>query len=79
MDECSDRGSKVIVKSDQEPSIEFLVKDLVAERSEGQTLVEESPVGSRGSDGVVERAVQEVGGDIRALLMGLESRIGIMT
>ena len=33
-------------------------------------------MGSSGSNGVVERAVQEVEGDMRALLLGLESRVG---
>ena len=57
---CWDGATKVVFRSDQEPSIQMLVKDLVSERTEGQTVVEESPVGSSGSNGVVERAVQEV-------------------
>jgi hypothetical protein len=54
-----------------------VVGDLVAERTEGQTVVEESPVGSSGGHGVVERAVQEVEGDMRALLLGLGILVGI--
>ena len=42
-----------------------LVKDLVEARAEGKSAVEESPVGSSGSNGVVERAVQGVEGRIK--------------
>ena len=57
---CWDGATKVVIRSDQEPNIKILVKDLVSERTEGQTVVEESPVGSSWSNGVVERAVPEV-------------------
>ena len=45
-------------------------------REEGRTVVEESPVKSSGSNGVVERAVQEIEGQIRALFIGLQDRLG---
>jgi hypothetical protein len=38
--------------------------------------VEESPKQSSGSNGVVERAVQEVEGQMRAILIAVEQRIG---
>ena len=38
--------------------------------------MEESPKQSSGSNGVVERAVQEVEGQIRALLIAMEAREG---
>ena len=38
--------------------------------------MEESPVGSSGSNGVVERAVQGTEGQIRVILVALEERIG---
>ena len=44
MGEVGDRATKVILKSDQEPSIKFLVKDIIDSRPEGQTVTEESPV-----------------------------------
>ena len=47
---------KVIIKTDQEPSTQYLVKDIVDTRKEGRTIVEESPVKSSGSNGVVERS-----------------------
>ena len=79
IESCGDGATNVITRSDKEPSIQMLVKDLVSERTEGQTVVEESPVGSSGCNGVVERAVQEDEGDVRALLMGLEGRVEFRT
>ena len=67
------------MKTDQAPAIEYLVKDIVLERGNEvgcRTIVEESPVGSKGSNGVAERAVQEVEGQVRVMKLALESRIG---
>ena len=55
IEEFGDKGNKIIVKTDQEPSMTFLVKDLIEEREEGKTLQELSPVKSSGSNGLVER------------------------
>jgi hypothetical protein len=78
--ECGCRNGDIILKTDQEPAIAFLIKDLVAERGDEQgcrTLVEQSPVGSSGSNGVVERAVQTVEGQVRVLKLALEGRLGM--
>ena len=40
-------------------------------RPEGRTIVEEAPKQSNGSNGIVERAAQEVEGGMRALFFGL--------
>ena len=74
IDEVGDATQPVIIKSDQEPSIEYHIKDVVAEREEGRTIVEESPVKSSGSNGIVERAVQSLEGQLRVLLPQLVSR-----
>ena len=42
----------------------------------GRTILEESPKQSTGSNGVVERAAQEIEGGIRSLFLGLEERLG---
>ena len=76
MEENGDGDNNVIVKKDQEPSMEYLFKDIRDQRPEGRTIPEESPVRSSGSNGVVERGVQEIEGGIRALLLGLQERIG---
>ena len=71
-----DSELNIIVKTDQEPAIEALVKEIVVMRKEGRSIVEEAPKKSWGSNGVVERAVQEVEGIVRTLFLGLEERLG---
>ena len=71
-----DSGVKIIVKTDQELSIKCVIIDLVEERIEGGTIVEEPPVKSSGSNGIVEKGVQDIEGRIRSLFLGLEQRIG---
>ena len=60
----------------QEESIKYLIKGIQEGRPEGRTIVEESPVKSSGSNGGVERAVQELEGEIRAIFLGLQERLG---
>lgn len=76
MAELGDKTGRVIVKTDQEPAIKTFMKDLIEAREEGITIVEESPVKSSGSNGRAERAVQTLEGQIRILLLSLESRLG---
>ena len=76
MEEVGDKTSKVIVKTDQEPSIKYLVNDIVEGRPLGQTVVELSPVKSSGSNGIVEKSIQELEGQLRATLLALEARVG---
>ena len=76
MEEVGDTTSKVIVKTDQEPSIQYFVKDLIESRPQGQTVIEESPVKSSGSNGIVERGVQVLEGQLRVMLLAFESRMG---
>ncbi len=54
-------------------------KDVVLESGDEpgcRTMVEESPVGSKGSNGLAEKAVQDIDGQSRAIEMALEGRIG---
>ena len=77
--ECGCQSGDIIVKSDQEPAIEYLIKDIVHARGDekgSRTIVEESPVASKGSNGVVERAVQTTEGQIRVMKSALEERVG---
>ena len=76
VEEVGDSSAQIIIKSDQEPAIVSLAEDIVKAREEGRTVVEESPKQSSGSNGVVERAVQEVEGQMRALLIAVETRLG---
>ena len=75
IEENGDRDNHIIVKTDQEPSIEYLIKDLIEHRIGGKTVPEESPVRSSGSNGIVERGVQEIENQIRALFLGFQERL----
>ena len=64
--------AKIIIKSDQEPSIK-VINDMVSERRIGvETILEESPKGSSQSNGAVEIAVQQAQGRIRCMRLALE-------
>jgi hypothetical protein len=54
MNQCGDEANDVVVKSDQELAIKMSMEQLTQGREEGRTHVEESPVGSSGSNGIVE-------------------------
>jgi len=75
IEENGDREGDIVVKTDQEPSIKYLIKDLMDSRGEGKTIPEESPVKSSGSNGIVERGVSEVEGEIRVLFLGLQEKL----
>ena len=78
--ECGDMKGDILIKTDQEPAIKYLAKDIVLERGNEpgcRTILEESPVGSSGSNGVVERAVQSIEGQVRAMKLALENRIKV--
>ena len=60
IDEVGDARQTIIMKTDQEPSIRALVEDVVAEREDGRTIVEEAPKESKGSNGIVERGVHSM-------------------
>ena len=69
----------VIAKSDQEPSIKKLVDEIGRRKAAagGRWIVESSPVGSHSSNGVVERGIQSVEGQVRVLKDCLEEKWGI--
>ncbi len=54
-----------------------MIKDVVASREDGRTIPEESPVKSSGSNGIVERGIQSIENQIRALYLGFQERLGI--
>ena len=67
---------RVILKSDQEPSIVALC-DAVKNGWHGEVVPEASPKGESKSNGEVERAVQSVHGLVRTLKNFLEQQSGI--
>ena len=67
--------NRLIIKSDQEPAILDLLRAAKRERAEDiEIQPEESPVGEHQSNGDIERAVQAVEGQIRCMILSLESR-----
>ena len=77
IEECGNgKKDTIIAKSDQEEAIKLLLKDL-REAREGRTILEESPVQSHGSNGIVERGVQSIEGQVRTMKLGLEERLGM--
>ena len=68
-------GNKIILKSDQESPIKAVVEKVANERMDGQTILENSPVGSSGSNGVIERGVKEFEYQLRTMKSALDSRL----
>ena len=75
--ECGDKDREVIIKTDQEPAIRLLVDDVCMRRTGARTVREEAPKGSKGSNGVVERAVQTVEQYLRTSKSSLDERMGV--
>ena len=70
----------VVVKSDNEPALVALVElwgRFRAARGGGKLMVEHSPVGSSKSNGLAEKAVQDVQGMIRTMRSALEDKWGV--
>ena len=67
-------GASMIMRSDQEPAIVALVGDIALRRAPAKTIIEQSPVGSSQSNGIVERAIQSYEGLLRTLRGNLEER-----
>ncbi len=65
------------MKTDQEPAIKFLVDDVCAAATGARTIVEQAPVKSKGSNGVVERAAQAVEQYLRTLKSQLGGRYAV--
>ena len=77
INECGDKNREVIVKSDQEAAIQFLVEDVCTNRTGAKTIKEVSPKHSKGSNGVIERAVQSVEQCLRTMKSAMDERFGV--
>ena len=70
------RNDRIIMKSDQEPAIVDVAKEIARQRiSSHGTALENSAVGDPNSNGTIERAIQDVESQIRVLRADLEERI----
>ena len=69
---------KLVLKSDQEHAIVDLVKEVARTRGGiGRTLIEQAPRGDSAGNGLVERAVQTIEGQVRVLKVALEEALGV--
>ncbi len=66
---------EITPRTDQEPSVQALATEVKAKRT-SRALLEVVPKTSHASVGGVERASREMGKQVRALKLALESRIG---
>ena len=67
MEENGDKTGDVVVKNDQGTAIKLLTQDVADGGRVGKSLVDESRVERHESNGVAERAVVELEGEIRAI------------
>jgi hypothetical protein len=77
INECGDKDREIILKTDQEPAIQFLVEDVCVARTGARTIKETAPKHSKGSNGIVERAVQGVEQCLRTMKSSLDERMGV--
>ena len=70
--ELSYSGTKIIIKSDQESSIQAVVNKIMQTRADQPTINEYSPLKSSGNNGIIERTVNEVENQIRAMKSALD-------
>ena len=69
--------NRVTLRCDTEPAIEALAREIAQARQEGsQTVPERPPAGESQPNGIIDRAVGLVAGQVRALKAALEHRIG---
>ena len=65
----------ITLKSDQESAIKAVINKIILARSGQITMPEHSPVRSSGSNGVIERAIKEVEGQIRVMKSATDARV----
>ena len=75
--ECGDKDLTVIVKSDQEPAMKFLVDDVCMAMTGARTIVEQAPNGTKGSNGIVDMAVQLAEQCLRTVRSALSERMNV--
>ena len=72
--------SDIIIKSDNEPALVSVVDGLSRARAvvsgSARTVIEHSPVHSSASNGIVERGIQSVQGQVRTMRNAVEAKYG---
>ena len=67
IEELGYESTKIVLKSDQESSVKSVIDAVTRARKDAPTMPEYSPVRSSGSNGVIERGIKEVQGQLRAM------------
>ncbi len=70
----------ITVKWDQEPAMKAIITEVGRIRAAaggGEMIVESSPIGQSQSDGVAERAISSVVGQLRVLRVALEASLSV--
>ena len=70
-------STKIVLKSDQESSVKSVIDAVTRARRDAPTMPEYSPVRSSWSNGVIERGIKEVQGQLRAMKSALDTRVGV--
>ena len=71
------RNERVVLKSDQEPAITEVMREIVRLRqSDFRTGIDNSAVGESNTNATVERAIQDVEGQCCTLRSDLEGKLG---
>ena len=66
---------KVILKGDQEPAIEDLMREVARARGSAETVLEFSPVRDSSGNGLAEKGVQTLEGLIRTHILELDEKL----
>jgi hypothetical protein len=77
--ECGDECGDIIWNTDRGDAIKLLVDDICTARTGARTIVELVPKGSKGSNAIVDRAVQSVDQCLRTLKSFLDERMKVNT
>ena len=70
-------SARITLKSDQESSVKAVIDAVIRARGDAPTMPEHSPVRSSGSNGIIERGIKEVQGQLRAMKSALDARVEV--
>ena len=73
--ELGQEHTDLTLKGDQEAALQDLLQETARIRAPAKTFIEQSPVGESESNGVAERGIQTIEGEIRVLKDAFEARV----
>ena len=69
-------NGQIVLKSDQEPVLEYLLKEIAKARRDALTVIEHSPVRDSSSNGLAEKGVQSLECMARTHLLEIDEKLG---